>query len=437
MANRNVSPKKTGKSKAPKKPVQPQKTTRGSGNDYGKMLPFYVILALREISSREHPVISPDIRRWLITNRNSAAARIPSRTTIDTCLEQLAGESFFYIENREDPNALGFGYSINCIVDQNPNGTTSRKYYLESDLEQDQVILIMDSVEAYTYMDNRDTRNLISYFSKLYPKARRSYPKDNPEKADLSRIKNNNLLAANITIFKNLIDNGGYARIWNGYYGIVENKDKKPVLDLLPRHKGGQLIKPLDLLWNNGSYYLIAGLQRTSTTKIPLVHFRLDRILDLEEILGSEDPEEFRNCEEIFKLTPPYDPVSYQKKNPSMFSGDRRRVKLLCHLTPRNGMMNSLIDAFGFHPHSLRIPSEKDLKKHLGKNADRILKASPDYSQTPGSSDCWIIIDYDSSDEGAVQFVLEHSADCKALSPKKVFEEVDQILKQASLLNCT
>lgn len=409
---------------------------RGSGNDLGKLLPLYVILALREISSPEKPVIAPDIVRWLKKNAQNDAARVPARTTIDSVLEKLATTETFYVENRNDPHALSFGYSIVEKVSTNPNGTAKKEYYLESDLETDQVLLIMDAIEAYTYMNNQDTKNLIAYFSKLYPQAKRSYHGDNPEKADRSSIKYDNLLADNILFFKDLIDAGGYARIWNGYFCIRNGKDNKIALTLLPRHENGQLIKPLDLLWNNGNYYLIAGLKRTSTAKIPLVHFRLDRILDAEEISMNEDPKTYRECEDIFKHTPSYDPVAYQKKNPVMFSGDRIRVKLLCHITPRNGMMNSLIDAFGFHPTELTIPDEKQLRKLLGPNAEQILAGTPDYKQLPGSSDCWIIIRYDSSDEGAVQFVLEHSADCKALSPQKVYEEVNQILKDAALLNC-
>ena len=409
---------------------------RGSGNDLGKLLPLYVILALREISSPEKPVIAPDIVRWLKKNAQNDAVRVPARTTIDSVLDKLANTETFYIENRNNPHALSFGYSIVERVTRNPNGTTKKEYYLESDLEKDQVLLIMDAIEAYTYMNNQDTKNLIAYFSKLYPQARRNYTGNNPEKADKSSINYDNLLADNILFFKDLIEAGGYARIWNGYFCIKKDKNNKITLTLLPRHESGQLIKPLDLLWNNGNYYLIAGLRRTSTTKIPLVHFRLDRILEAEEILAKDDKDTYRECEEIFKHTPSYDPVAYQKKNPVMFSGDIIHVKMLCHITPRNGMMNSLIDTFGFHPSEIKIPNEKQLRKLLGPNAEQILSGTPDYEQSPDSSDCWITIQYDSSDEGAVQFVLEHSADCKALSPKKVYEEVNQILKNAALLNC-
>ena len=39
------------------------------------------------------------------------------------------------------------------------------------------------------------------------------------------------------------------------------------------------------------------------------------------------------------------------------------------------------------------------------------------------------------SDEGAVQFVLEHSADCRVLYPQNVSEEIVSIMSRATLLN--
>ena len=414
----------------------PKNGPRGAGNDLGKLLPFYIILALRELSSKDHMVIAPDILRWLEQFKaQDDALKLPSRTTIDASLSMLASHQFFDPDNKEFPNMPGFGYSINEVEGTNPNGTTKKMYYLESDLERDQVFLIMDALEAYAYMDNRNTQILIRYFSKLYPQARRSYRENNPEKADCSHMPNN-VLSENIAEFKMLIDKGAYARIWNCHYGVkYDKKGGKYVPALFPRRPEGQLIKPLDLLWNNGSYYLIAGMQRRSTTSIPLTHFRLDRIGDIEDILPGENQEEYRECEKIFRRTPHYDPVAYQKKHPQMFSGDMKKVKLLCHITPRNGMMNSLIDAFGFHPSEITIPDDQTLKAYLGNKADRILATTPNFSQDPKSPDCWITISYDSSDEGAVQFVLEHSADCRVLYPQNVSDEIVSIMSRATLLN--
>ncbi len=389
----------------------------------GTMLPFFILIALNgtfidKKGDTRHPQTSLEICDWLRNNYPEIAT--PGRTTVDRCLENMQ-DSIIFDENARRP----LGLFLNCKETLNANSTMTKNYCLESELSLDQIVMILDAIEAYAYIDNKDTKSMLGFFEKIYPVPNRIKPSsDNPQKSDRSGMSNN-FLPDILMDCKKIIDNGHFAFVTNGSYGIINGQ-----IELLPRRDKGQIIKPLDLLWNNGHYYLIGYMKAGQKA----AHLRLDRIIDISEVTNPEKHKEYLS---YFETNPPYDPKSYQATHPAMFGGKMCHAEMLCHISPTNGIMNALIDTFGFHMENgyPKIPSASELIKLLGQNADKILSTMPDCVQSPDSNDVWIKVKYTATEMGTLLFATEYAANCKVLSPAPLYNKVRENLNSAHLLN--
>ncbi len=384
---------------------------RGVSNATGTLLPLYLILAIRKLGTEEKPVTPLEITRWIEDNYGDEF--VPSRATLYRELSNLCNSEFFSGQDETDKKKSfgNFGY---CICEkQNDNG--KKAYYAEHEITTEEIIMLMDAVEAFAYIDNKDTKSLISKFENLLPVIRRKNNSGNPEKV---KGPNNDNILQNINILKEIIDAGHNAKILNGYYGIEKGKIK-----LMQRTKEHQLIKPLDLMWSNGYYYLIAYMPPHREP----VTLRLDRLMDIEEI---ED-----NMEGEMPDYAEYQPTSYQATHPVMGGGKAERIEMLCHITPKNGMMNGIIDTFGMQvmKEKVRIPSEDELKKLLGENSEEILEKYKDSSQEKGSNDTWVVLSLKAAEYGTTLFAIQYSTNCKVLSPPSIAEKVKNAIKTGKM----
>lgn len=97
------------------------------------------------------------------------------------------------------------------------------------------------------------------------------------------------------------------------------------------RHDGAFYeVSPWKLTWDDENYYLMAYDAAANAIK----HYRVDKMLDVSLT------EEERTGKELFEKI---DMGEYVKKTFSMFAGEEKTVRLLCH----NSMIGVIVDEFG------------------------------------------------------------------------------------------
>ncbi|WP_252229984.1 WYL domain-containing protein [Clostridium sp. ZBS15] len=385
---------------------------------------IYLILdILKKYSSVDEPISSSDIFKKLCNNYYIKI----DKSTIGRFLAKIIEiqKSYCSCKRTNTENIIascncytGFDFKVrqcykknntyiyNALIDPNASTNTTLKYesdnysnksvqyyYIEPDLSENEINLLSDAIEVYSYISFDDTKKLIDKLNKLLPKSKQKFF-NNGLKNWIASQKLDNLKNVNIDILKNI----GILR------NIINKKIKAEIIygeytnhQLVAKKGYPKKITPYLLMWSNGYYYLIAK----NPSYINLVNFRVDRILKVTPI--SDDLVNF-------KADPIYDPDNlftnntkssiipgkYRATHVIMYSGDIKTIEIMCRNT--NWMINTLYDCFGFEIKILPIDEN------------------------------WIKVTIKSSVQGVILWATQYCRDCKVIHPPEVVNGVKEQL---------
>ncbi len=367
---------------------------------------FYILHVLSEHSDEQNPLAAQEIATRINKDFSylSQQGGIISMDTVKRTLDELtdrifaAGTGYFDILRRYGifvHTVMKEGREYKSYRAEEGRQTPKKYYYLEHELREPEITTLKDAVEAYCYFSEEDTAEIISKLLRFAPQKMRSA--GYLEKTGTERDKDSQLLM-NIDYLAQIIRNRKGARIMYCSYGI----DKK----LTPRPGYPKVVEPVDMMWSNGFYYLLAYSQKYQE----IMNLRIDRITEIEEA-----ELESRHAEEDF------DPIRYRHEHPVMFTGPQGRAKLLCRNRQDNYMMNILMDAFGKNARIQKAPDSL-VRENIGEWALEDKKTT------------WLEVTVDSSLWGIELWAMQYCNDCRLIAPEESVDRVKEYLEEAARL---
>lgn len=404
------------------KEIEEEKTKKG------KFISLYIINVLKKYSSFNSPVSISEILEKLdkdfsIVVRRSTISRFFQDILViekQYCLllKELDSDNITevndfkirqcyqnkitneYIYNGDiDPDISSNLHSLKYEFKSKYKKYNEQFYYIDSELSENELKLLCEAVEVFSYISFDDTKKLLSKLNNLLPGSKQMFIIDGNEylisSQKLDNIKNNkyskNVLTT-IEELRKIIKEKKYAEIEYGEYV----KDQLVCKKSYPKK-----IFPYLLMWSNGYYYLIA-----KHPKYPdLVNYRVDRIISVTSVQSESgktkvpkinDPNNlFTNNSKTSII-----PGKYRATHVIMYSGDVETIEILCRNTPF--MINTLYDCFGFE---IKFPPFID----------------------KGSE--WIKVTIKSSIHGVILWATQYCKDFIVLSPQSVVDAVRKNLQ--------
>lgn len=375
--------------------------------DSSRLNVFYILHVLANYSDEEHPLSVSDIARHVNKEFGylSISGTIISADTVKRILEELTDKIF--IPGMDDEEvAYHFGYFLYCVMKQGEQfqpyhtsgeGQMPKKYYYyENSLKTSEIVTLKDAIETYSFFSEEDITDLVRKIIKLRPLAfsNSKYYDTAGEDRD-----ENSLLLMNIEELNEIIHNRNYARIIYCYYDMQKN--------LVPRKGYPKVVEPLNLMWSNGYYYLLAYNEKYQT----VISYRVDRITDIEEV-------EIENTHRVEQ----FNPVQYRHEHPIMFGGKKERITLLCRDTGKNYVMNMIVDVFG-------------KKVQVSRASDKLVKAVTGYSvhEEQKRGNHWFKVVLEAAVGGVELWATQYSNDCVVVSPENLRAKVRERLERGCL----
>lgn len=366
---------------------------------------FYILYVLSVYSDEKKPMSATEIVKAVNNEFGylTEAGEILSKDTVKRTLDELT--SIVFQEELYSVDTLHkYGLFLHILrkkdrsfvpYDEDAEGHNWKKYYyLEYELKFSEITTLKDAIEAYCYFSKEDTSGIIRKLLRFAPYKMRE--KKYFDRAGEERDRNSRLLI-NIEQLSQLISEHKGARITYCSYNI----EKK----LVPREGYPKVVEPIDMMWSNGFYYLLAY----SSKYTEIMNLRIDRITEIEEAeLESKHNENNNN------------PVKYRHEHPVMFTGPQGQVKLLCRNKKNNYMMNILIDSFGKNAR-IRKASKKTVECYL----DRSLEEYEEEGYT------WLEVVVNASLWGMELWALQYCNDCRLIAPEESVNRVKQRLEVA------
>ena len=197
-------------------------------------------------------------------------------------------------------------------------------YYLgKRDFESVELKLLTDAVSASKFIPKRYTMQIIKKLGSLTSEFGADML-DRQIYAEKSTNDEMSVLYYNIDSIYRAID--GNWKIQFRYYDYTMKKAHE-----LRRNGAFYVTSPWALVWNDGMYYLIGYDSESKQIR----HYRVDRMLKttINETLPRDGQQAFLN----------FDVDKYRRKVFGMYSGETRDVKMYCH----KSLANVIIDRFG------------------------------------------------------------------------------------------
>ena len=366
---------------------------------------FYIMHVLSTYSDEYNPMSAMDI----ITAVNKEFGYLKedgiiiSKDTVKRTLDELTNTLFS--EELNTGNALQkYGIFVHVLKKKNgrfvpyysdeDSQNCKKFYYLQHELKTAEIVALIDAVEAYCYFNEEDSVGIIRKllrFSSCKMREKTYYDIIGDERSGDAKI------LSNINCLSHIIKKHKGARITYCTY----NTEKK----LVPREGYPKVVEPVDMLWSNGFYYLLAYSDKYEE----IMNMRIDRIIEIEEV-------------DIFSKHKDdnYNPVKYRHEHPVMFTGPQGQVKLLCRNKKNNYMMNILMDSFGKNAR-IHKASAKLVEQHLGKRMEEYEKDGYTWLEVTVNTSLW----------GIELWALQYCNECRLISPQESVERVKQHLRTA------
>jgi len=357
---------------------------------------IYVINVLSKFSDEDHPISATDIKRHVDNEfgmtLHSDEEAVISVDTVKRILDELA-DRWFPIESDVDKFDIEykFGYYIHTVMKVGKEFRTYRQgdgqapkkyYYYENNLKLPELVTIKDAMETYCFFNEEDLTEIVRKIISLRPM---SFPEGRYYDVASRERDDNSMVIMNIEYLHNIIKNRSGAKIVYGSYNIDKQLEKR---DGYPK-----VVEPVNLVWSNGYYYLLAYNLKYDN----LVSLRVDRIMEIEEV--ALDKAHSRDS---------FNPVRYRHEHPVMFSGQKVDIVLLCRDTGKNHIMNSIIDVFG-----------KNI--HVSEANDKLIaQYVTNYSEADKKKGIkWLKVSFSSTVGGMEMWATQYCADCIVVSPEE------------------
>ncbi len=407
----------------------------------------YILSVLYENSSPEHPLtvsqIYDHILRLPINDK-------PSRDAVSDALKAMTHPDY-----TEQWHPLQFGYSVDAYKegkdgfirlyskknnkddtdktnktndtdgtddDDKLKGKTIYYAYHYSNLKIDEIKLLMDALEAYPYLSEEHTVDLISRVASLSPYSLgEKYKPDYDPKARING--DDSYLIINLGLLRDLIIKKHFVKIQNCFY------DKDHIQKNCTPEKV-KLVLPIRVVFANGYYYLVAREFSTRANKYVTPHYRVDRI-DIMELYNEEqqklkDEGAYNEYMKDFQPEDLYDPASYRLRHPIMFGGKQINAKFLVRNTEY--MLNTLQDFFGGKSRIVDAPADMICSYIPDENDKTMLLSDLDYN---APSPSWLLVSVTGSFGGLRLFCLEYCDNVRIISPDDLEENIRKTLKDS------
>ena len=275
-------------------------TTLLSNEDRSKILtqleiPLLMFI-LKKLSHKDHPLSANKIADYL----NLLTHHVHSEKTILRKLKNLC-----LLQRNEDDELINntlfltFGGYVVEIINNSPTKKYSQsRFYFSPLLDASDLALICGTITSNRYLTPQEKAYLLSREQTLSSadantvdftknlENQKIFPKKLCQKPKLE--KTYSTMSVNLLHHVNQL----YDAIENEYqieliYGIYDNPNNgSRRIHFRPRNpKKPYLINPYAMLWNGGSYYLLATHNGHSNP----VHFRIDRIISIKAVTLPED----------------------------------------------------------------------------------------------------------------------------------------------------
>ena len=380
----------------------PGKKTESSRNNV-----LYLILTLKNHSDKNNPLSIKQITEYMNKDFAVQCGGNIDRTTITRLLDNLEcdriglfrDEDFDDTSTHEDfDNNYNLNFYLRCVTIKNV-----RHYYYESFLLESELMTLYDAVETYNYFATEDIKNISLKLSSIRPLSKEKltyYPSQ--AIADKYLKDQSSPVLMNINELIRIMANSNLARI------SYANYNERMVLE--PRKGYPKTMRPLKLIWSNGFYYCIMGVEKYDNT----VNLRIDRITEIIEIeASSKELKKYSGFNQIKGNTDLDSKSLYRSKNPIMYAGNPIRFELLVNASTNN-MMNTMADAFGLNIKTAPVDTDtaKRFRLDIGKSK-------------------WVKVFVQSSEEGMILFATEYCNDVIIASPSKCSTKVKETLTKA------
>ena len=408
-------------------------------------LPLIVFL-LKKLSDKNHPLSIGEIKTYM----KHLTGIEHSDKTLRRKLQNLCA-----LQNDTDEDLitntlfLTFGGCIVEVSNEGPNITKKQsRYYFRPLLDSGDVSMICGAIASNRYLTEQEKHYLFSREQFLAPlkndvaEITEEYSVKNeknetkliketrfvfsqmelPEKPS-SRLDSPNSgvnLLHHVNQLHDAIEKGYAIQIIYGTYDLDEKNFRK--IDFHAKTQTPYILNPYALLWNGGSYYLIATHRGYDNP----AHFRVDRILAIKPLPKEDDAREKEPCAPIPESLKPYYhfnednkpeflPEKYTAVYPLMGIYDEAN-HMNCYLECTAGTLSILIDTFGNNLQILPSPlahSEKETDIH-------------------GNSQQFFAVQIRNVQyDNILQFCLQQHASITALHPPKLVEDVEKGLLAA------
>lgn len=265
-----------------------------SENQKQKLL--YIVKCLMDHTDSTHAISTPELISYL-ESKGIKAERKSIYNDIDTLID--------------------FGYDI--IRSQDHRGG----YMLASrDFELPEVKLLVDLVQSSKFITEKKSRELILKLETLVSKNDAKSLQGQVEVIGRNKTVNESIYYTVDIIHRAIFKN---VQFRFQYFEWDVNKQ------LVPRHNGEFYeVSPWKLTWNDENYYLVAYDKKADAIR----HYRVDK---MRNVTLGEKEREGKDAFDQWTL------ADYDKQTFSMFSGEKRTVRLLCD----KSMLGVLVDRFG------------------------------------------------------------------------------------------
>lgn len=214
-------------------------------------------------------------------------------------------------------------YGMDIIFTRMPQ----KGYFLATrNFEIAEVRLLIDAVQAAGFITPKKTHQLIEKIEKEVSVAqsnilgRHIYIEN--------RIKcNNEEIYYNIDLLNKAIESQSQVSLVYVRHKIEEN------MDAIKQEKA-LTVNPYALIWANDHYYLVCNNPKYDN----LMHLRIDRMRKVKELEQNARP-----YSEVSEFTQKFDAAVYARQTFNMFSGETKKIDLICH----NSIIDDILDRFG------------------------------------------------------------------------------------------
>ena len=393
----------------------------------------FIVFVLKKLSSIEHPLSASTIADYIgqLTGEDHSEKTIlrklkalcslsnnPDADTINNMLWLTFGGSIVEISNEKKKNITKkqsqfyFKPLMNTSDLSLVCGAIASNRYLSSD-EKDYLI----SREMTLTSLDTDSDNLIWQIEEMVS-ASKSYNKGID--IEQSQVYKNSTLLRHINHLYDAISKGYMVEIIYGIYDL-NKEDHRMHFHARNEHKPYRL-NPYAMLWNSGAFYLLATHDGHNNP----VHFRVDRIISIKDIVTEEDATIKQSRAPLPLMLKPFFNINnkdleflseqYTATYPLMGIYDDKNYQDV-FLECTTSTLSILIDTFGtnIRIYPSHIPHGED-ELDIHGNPKRFLIAGIKKVQ------------YDN----IVQFCLQQHTSLTAIYPQQLVEDVQTVLKASS-----